>query len=157
VFAAEDKPERVVQKKALEAVEATKKEDFGKLADLAYPPLIEAAGGRAKLIAQHEAGVREMKARGFAIRSVKVGETAQVAADGDKRFAVVPFLMEMIAPEGILQVSSFLLGISPDKGKTWTFVDGVKANDEKVKKLLPKLPASLKLPPKKLPLLKKEK
>jgi hypothetical protein len=50
-----------------------------------------------------------------------------------------------------------MLGISADKGKTWTFVDGVKVQDEKVKKLLPKLPANLKLPPKKMPALKQAK
>lgn len=44
---------------------------------------------------------------------------------------------------------SYLLGISPDKGKTWTFVDGSGLQNEKARKaVLPALPDSLKLPAK---------
>jgi hypothetical protein len=49
-----------------------------------------------------------------------------------------------------------MLGVSPDKSKMWTFINGDKVSDEKVKKMLPNLPAELKLPKKKKPVFHKD-
>lgn len=63
----------------------------------------------------------------------------------------------MKVPGGRATAKSFLLGISTDKGKTWTFVDGNGIGDEKVKrKLLPNLPAEFKLPKKEKPVFRKD-
>ncbi len=153
---AKDTPEKMAQRKAEEAAQATIKGEYGKLADLTHPKVVEEMGGRERMIGVMKTGLKEMEAKGFEFRSAKVGETAQVVADGDTMYAVVPLDLEMKAPGGYLAVKSFLLGVSPDKGKSWTFINGDKAHDATVKKFLPNLPAELKLPKKEQPVFHKD-
>jgi hypothetical protein len=153
----EDKREIVAQRKAEEVAQATVKGEYGKLADLTYPKVVEEMGGRDRMIAVLKNSLQEMNKKGFEFRSAKVGKTAQVVAGGDSLFAVVPFDLEMKVPGGSLAVKSFMLGISPDKGKTWTFINGDKVQDGSVKKMLPNLPAELKLPKKEQPVFHKDR
>jgi hypothetical protein len=64
----------------------------------------------------------------------------------------------MNIPGGRSISRSFLLGVSPDGGKTWTFADGtgLQAQSDR-EKLLPKLPAALKLPAEQEPEVIKDK
>lgn len=148
---AEDKAEQTAKSKANEVAQATLKGDWNKVLDSTYPEIVKQAGGREKMLDLMKRTTEQMKTKGFAFRSAKIGDTAQVVAVGDKRFAVVPLSLVMKVPRGTVAVKSFLLGISADKGKTWTFINGDKAHDEAVKKMLPDLPASLKLPEKEKP------
>ena len=148
--AAEDAAQRNVKIKAEEMARAVLKGDFDKIIDLTYPEIVEEGGGRAKLVEAMKEMTEEWKAKGFEIRSSGVGNVERVVAAGDKRFAVVPLMLEMKAPNGKLAGASFLLGVSMDKGKTWTFLHGEKAREEGVKKMLD-LPETLKLPEKSRP------
>jgi len=152
----EDKPEIVAKRKAQEVAQATVKGEFGKLADLTYPKVVEEMGGRDRMIAVLKNSLEGMNKKGYEFRSAKVGKTAQVVAGGENLFAVVPFDMEMKVPGGSLAIKSFMLGISPDKGKTWSFINGDKAQDSNVRKMLPNLPAELKLPKKEQPVFRKD-
>ncbi|MHB1425427.1 MAG: hypothetical protein ACYC3I_19830 [Gemmataceae bacterium] len=154
--AAEDKPEQIAKAKAEEIAQATVKGDYGKILDLTYPELVKRGGGRAKLIESMTEEMKDWKSRGIVFRSAKVGATAKVVPGGDKLFSVVPLGLELKVPGGILSVSSFLLGISSDKGKTWSFINGDKAHEEVVKKMLPDLPPMLKLPERKKPVFKND-
>jgi hypothetical protein len=78
--------------------------------------------------------------------------------EGDYTFVVVPTKLDMTIPCGKAVAKSYLLGISPDGGKTWKFVDGSgMENKEFREKGLPKLPAKLKLPVKEMPEITKDK
>lgn len=154
VFGAEDKPEQIVKAKANEVVQATLKGDWNKVLDLTYPEVIRQGGGREKMLDTVKQATEQMTKKGFAFRSAKVSDPEQIVEGGDKRFAVVPMALEMKAPGGTLSIKSFLLGISSDKGKTWTFIDGAKANNLALKTIVADLPASLKLPEKEKPVFK---
>ncbi len=137
----------VVKKKAQEVGEALLKEDYAKVIDLTYPKVVELLGGREKMIGALADGMRQLKEKGFAFRSVEVGEPADFIEGGKDTFVVVPTTTEMTAPGGRFIVKSYLLGISPDGGKAWTFVDGNGiGTPEKREKILPKLPEKLELP-----------
>jgi hypothetical protein len=157
-LAEDDKPEQVARARADDAAQAMVKGDFGRLVDLTYPRVVELMGGRDKTIAALEAAVKKMKDGGFAFRSAKVGEASKPVAGGDELYTVVPLTLEMKVPGGTSTLNSFLLGVSRDKGKTWTFVDGSKIGDDArmTKRLLPNLPAELKLPKKEKPAFKKD-
>ncbi len=152
---AEDKPEAIAKAKAEEVAQATRKGDCEKILDLTHPEIIRMGGGRGNSLEAMKRLLEEMKAKGFEFQSAKVGDTVQLAAD--RRFAVIPLFLEIKTPDGLLSASSFLIGISPDKGKTWTFINGDKAHDPAVKKMLSDLPPSLKLPERKQPVFKPNK
>jgi hypothetical protein len=147
VQAAEETKSAVVKQKAQEVGQAVVKEDHAKLVDLTYPKLVELMGGREKMIAILESGSKAMKEKGFALRSVTVAEPGEFLTEGENTFVVVPTTLEIKAPGGKILGKSYLLGISSDQGKTWKFIDGNGlANKEKRAKVLPTLPAKLKLP-----------
>jgi hypothetical protein len=144
--AGENKPEKVAKRKADEVVQATVKGDFEKIADYTYPKVIADMGGREKMIGAMKFGQRDMQARGITFHSAKVGDPSPLVAGDAELFTIVPFTLEIKVPGGRLTTKSYLLGISADKGKTWTFVDGSGlGNDAKAKQLFPNMPEQLKL------------
>jgi hypothetical protein len=155
---ADDASKSAVVKKAVEIGEAIKKEDYAKVIDLTYPKVIELMGGREKMIATLETGMKQLKEQGFAFRSLEVGEPGEFLAEGKNTFVVVPTTTEMTVPGGKMTIKSYLLGISPDGGKAWTFVDGNGiGTPEKREMVLPKLPEKLELPEPQKPTLIKDK
>jgi hypothetical protein len=146
---------QVAKQKVEELNAALIKEDYAKVTDLTHPKVVELMGGREKMIAVMESGTKDMKAKGYSFRSVKVDEPGEPIAAGDERYVVVPFLLEMKAPGGRLLQKSFVIGVSGDAGKSWTFVNGDQQG-EKLKKVLPNLPEDLKLPKPEKPVFEKE-
>lgn len=154
VLGAQDKPEQIVKAKANEVAQATLKGDWNKVLDLTYSEVVRQGGGREKMLDAVKQATEQMTKKRVAFRSAKVSDPTQMVEVGDKRFAVVPMALEMKAPRGTLSIKSFLLGISSDKGKTWTFIDGAKANNVALKTLVADLPASLNLPEREKPVFK---
>jgi hypothetical protein len=148
-----------IKKAAKEKVEemnnAIMKEDFGKVADLTHPRVVELMGGRDKMVSAMEAGTKEMKSQGYAFTSVKVDDPSDIVPAGPDLYVVVSFQMEMKAPGGRLKSKSFVIGVSSDAGKTWTFVNG-DVDLKSVKQVLPDLPDKLKLPDKQKPVFEKD-
>lgn len=144
---AQEPPHKILAMKAEEICAATVKCDFARVADLTYPKVIAAMGGRDKMIAELSEGIARMKAQGFSPLSTKLGKASELFIEGENTFAVVPTENEMTAPGGKLVGKSYLLGISPDRGKTWRFIEGTGLNDREARRdVLPPLPAKLELP-----------
>ena len=154
--AADDTPlKKVVKAKVEEINNALIKEDFAKIVDLTYPKVTELIGGREKMISVLKSGVQGMRANKFEFRSAKVKEPSDPVEAGSDLYIVVPFLLEMKAPGGKLLQDTFVIGVSSDRGKTWTFVNG-DLEIKIVKQVLPNLPEQLKLPKKQKPVFEKE-
>lgn len=147
-IAADEKPEQVAKRKANEVAQATVKSDFQKVADLTYPQVIEEMGGRKKMIETMKIGLKEMELKGIKFLSAKVENASPAVADGSNLYTIVPMKLELKVPGGRFALKSYLLGISPDKGETWTFVDGSGIGSDRIKaqRILPNLPAKLHLP-----------
>lgn len=94
-----------------------------------------------------------MKAQGTRFKSANAGEPVQIVRAGQDLLTIVPVKQVMIVPEGELHISSHLLGVSSDNGKSWTFVDTAKLTPENVRSVLPHFNPELKLPPKQRPTL----
>ncbi len=146
----------LVKEKAREVSRAVVKGDHAKVVELTYPKVVEVMGGRNKMISTIDAIMKQMKKDGFAIKSNTIGEPSEMLTEGVNTFVVVPTTLEMTSPNGTLSSKSYLLGISPDKGKTWKFVSGSGIDNPQMRlRVLPKLPPKLKLPEKQAPVLKK--
>ena len=128
---------------------------FAVVIDMTYPQIVEQMGGREKAIGIVEAGIKTMKEHGAEILSFKVGDPSEFKTGGSDLFTVIPTTVVVKVPEGKLTGKSFLVGVSPDQGKTWFFVDGAQLNAESIKGLFPKFPPSLKVPEKSAPVVEK--
>ena len=80
---------------------------------------------------------------------------AGVLKVGMQRFVILTYLLKMKAPDGILKRDSFLIGVSDKPGGTWTFVDGTKLDEAKLKLVFPTAADKLQLPPHREPVFEK--
>jgi hypothetical protein len=134
--------------------DATIQGDYAKVADLIHPNAVAFQGGRANLIASVEKSMKDMKRDGIEIRSSQVGEPSEIVSNGEELFIVVPFDLTMKCRDGMMISYGYVIGVSPDQGRKWTFVS--TSIGEAIKKVLPNLPEALKLPEPKKPVIEKE-
>lgn len=129
--------------------------NYARLVDLTYPKLVEMVGGRDKMIEILRRTSEDMKARDSAILGAEVGEPNEVVTVGDKKFAIVPMTVRVRVPDGTLRSKGFLVAVSEDRGKTWTFIDGAGLEPgkekEKLAQVLPDFPPELSLPAREQP------
>jgi hypothetical protein len=126
--------------------------NYARLVDLTYPKLVEMIGGRDKMIEVLRSGTEDMKAHGSAILGAEVAEPPEIVTAGDKQFAIVREIVRVQVPEGTLRSNGFLIAVSEDRGKTWTFIDGAGLHKtpgkerETLAQILPGFPSQLSLP-----------
>jgi hypothetical protein len=150
-WAADDaKLQQLIRSKADEINQALIKGDYAKIADLTHPAVVKENGGRAKMIATMESAIKDLKAKGVQFRSAKIDAPGNIVTAGSDMYVVVPFSLVLTAPGKKISQKSFLIGVSSDKGKTWTYLNG-DLGEGVVKRLLPNLPPQLKLPMKQAP------
>lgn len=118
--------------------------DYGRVADLTFAKIIEEMGGRDKVIAETKAAMQEAKDKGIGIKVESVELPTDFAQAGNTLYAVVPYKMEVTGPGVKFYQSAFVVGVSGDQGKTWTFVDG--GAPDGLRRFLPDLPPQLQLP-----------
>jgi hypothetical protein len=126
--------------------------EFETVVDLTHPKIIGMLGGREKMIATMKEGLEGLKKRGITMKESKAEKPEKLAKSGDSLYCVVPTTNVIEVPQGTLTSKAFLVGLSSDEGKTWTFIDGAPGA-EKIRELFPDIPAELKLPEREKPTL----
>lgn len=141
---------KTAEEQAQKCIDATISGDVEKLADLTHPKVIEKAGGREAMIEKVRKGMADLKDQGFNFDAGTVEAPKAIREADGKAYAVVPTTINISFDKGTLKAQSYLLGVSSDDGKTWTFLDG-SPGPEAIRKLLPDIPEALELPEKKDP------
>lgn len=143
-----------IKTNAKATADALMRRDFKTVADHTYPKVIKLMGGRENMISATAQEMRKLERKGFTVKSVRVGEPNKVETIGKQIFSIVPMTMTMTVPGGTMLVESFLIAISEDGSKTWTFVDGTIAVDRRMlRQIFPLSADKLRLPPKKQPVI----
>src|SRR5262249_13009538 len=145
---------KVVASKVQELNDALLKGDYARIADLTHAKVIESTGGRDKMIEQMKTIMKQLKDKGVEVVGVKLEPVADPVKGSDGLYIVAPFELEMKVPDGKMRSKTFVIGVSPDQGKNWTFVNG-DLDIKQVKQMLPNLPAELKLPERQVPKIEK--
>lgn len=155
--AAEVSPERAVAEQARAACEALVRGDLDKFVGWTHPKLVQAMGGRERLVSTLKTGQRDMAQQGIQLVSARIRSQVELARGSDEWFAIVPYDLEMTVPAGRVLARTWLLGISSNQGQTWTFVDGDGLTANSVKRLFPNFPAQLALPARQPPQVERSK
>ena len=145
----ESYPNLVAQ--AQEVNDALRRRDFARMVDLTYVKVTEAAGGRDKMIAAFAKEMKEMESEGVSVLSSTAETPTQIVHASDWIYAVVPTTLKVKAKDGIFQTESSMIGISADKGASWTFIDAGGKDHTQLLSLLPTPTDALKLPAEKEP------
>ncbi len=112
-------------------------------------------GGKAKMVAEMQATMKQMKAQGVQFQSATIDNPSDVVMKNSELFAIVPFSLVVSVPQGTATQKLFMIATSMDKGRTWTFVDGGNVDPRTLRDLLPNFPPTLKLPARQEPVLQK--
>ena len=137
--------QQAVKGKAEEIQSALVRGDLATVADLTHANVIEAMGGREKLLAAMARGLREMKACGMEFTSVTVLDPDRPIRVGKSIYLAAPFDLEMTAAGQTLRNRSAIIGASDDGGKTWSFIDAAPGRAV-LQKMIPGLPDELFAP-----------
>jgi hypothetical protein len=154
--------DKVDTTKVVEQAEIVKKAvlggDFAKVVDLTHPKVVEVLGGKEKMVEQTKAIMKQIKDMGYEITSYTIDKPGEPVVDGKTAYVILPTKLGMKAPMAKVTSESYLLGMTTDGGKTWTFVDGAGLAQGPVREaLMPTLPKALKLPETKPPTVTKDK
>ncbi|WP_283434683.1 hypothetical protein [Neorhodopirellula lusitana] len=127
--------------------DATMKNNVSTIIAMTYPPMVKLAGGSPKYESITRDALKAMQAKGIKIDAYNVSGVRQIVEENGKHFAIVDTSLSLTSPGGMLTTSGYLLGISTDGGRSWTYLDGNGVKDEKLRaRVLPDLPRSLVLP-----------
>lgn len=107
--------------------------DFKTLIDHTYPPSVERAGGKEKMIEAAEYAATIIKSKGITVLKVVVGEPRDIIRIDKVLYSVVPQKVVLKSDGKTVYYTSSLLGISQNGGVSWYFVDAGNMNDEKLK------------------------
>jgi hypothetical protein len=150
-----EEPLKIVHQQAQVAANAVMQENFETLADLTYPKVVAELGGKDRMVATLKRSAKEMKAQGVTVLAVKAEAPNAVFRAERELMTVVPQSLELAVPDGKLKAKSFLVGISSDRGATWTFIDG-GIGEARIRELVPSLPRQMVLPQPQRPVLEKK-
>ncbi len=145
-FAQEPPP--VLKHQAQLMADATTKKDYALLVRYTYPKLVAQMGGRDKMMALMKQAMAELEGKqGFTFKSATVGTPSRIYRAGTELHALLSLDMNLESAGGTLKLYSYLLGVSGDGGKNWTFVSGSQLTPEGIRDLFPAFNKDLKVPP----------
>jgi hypothetical protein len=111
--------------------------DYKVFIKYAYPQLVKLMGGEENMIDILAGGVREMQKQGFSFKEVSIQMSTDSAYKaGPELHTLVMQSITMNAAGGTLRTDSYLLAISSDGGKNWTFLDTQGLQDPKRLKMV---------------------
>ena len=111
-----------------------------------HPDVIaKVEGGRSGLVKQTLEQIKSMEQGGTYITAAWPGKILSMVDTAGEWQCSVPLYMNLRIENGTISTTTTLIGISPDKGKRWYFVDISAAGNTLagVKKLFPKLSSKL--------------
>jgi hypothetical protein len=127
--------------------------DHQKQIDLTYPKLVELMGGREKMISTVVEQMAGMKAQGFEPISTSVDVPKEIVSGDSQLFAIVPYILKMKTPKGVLTQQSYMLAISDKDSVKWTFIDITSLDETQLKTVVPGVVGKLTFPQKQQPVL----
>lgn len=126
-----------VTQKAQAMSKAMVRMEWEQYADYVAPIVVESLGGRAEFIKKMNKNTEQMTHEGSHIDDVEVTKPQRLLGTGANLQAIVPMLITIRVPEGILKRKSFLVANSVNSGETWSFFDGAAIDPRNVSKLVP--------------------
>lgn len=139
-----------VVRRATALGEALKHNDAATIIGMTYPPVVQMAGGRDKLVPATQAAMTEMSAAGTTVERVEYSSPTRTYRDGGKSICFVPRDMQIRIKEIRVHAVGYLMAIwDPSGPAEWTYLDsdGFQRNPTLMRQLFPGLPEDVQPPP----------
>jgi len=149
--AAQQGLETTIKTQAMEMAKAILAKDVEKAVQYMPPKLVEASGGKAKVLTVRDSMNKYMSMFGAEIKKVTIGNPGKIITYKDQLQTTLPQTTQVKFMESTVILESTLVAISEDKGLHWYFVDTNIYRSNKLKEALPNLSPELVIPPMKKP------
>lgn len=116
-----------------------------------HPKITQMAGGNTKLINIIKGSIKQMEDQGISFVNVTIGDASKLITTKTEMQAIIPQILEMKMATGKLVARAYLLGVSPNKGKSWYFIDTSDKTIAQLKEVIPGLSKDLVIPAKEKP------
>ncbi|WP_276132551.1 hypothetical protein [Polluticoccus soli] len=146
-FAQTTDPKTTVKKAAKDMGTALVKKDYRSFIKTTYPSAVAATeGGEEKLIKDLQTQIAQMEKEGTTVIALWPGEPSKFVDTAGELQCTIPQKMTMKIPEGKLTTETTLIALSPDKGKTWYFMDTADRSIRKMREMFPNISSKLIIP-----------
>ncbi|TFF30429.1 hypothetical protein [Mucilaginibacter psychrotolerans] len=137
----------VVKHQANLIAQATFKGDYETVIAYTHFRLVAMSGGKEKLRQLITERMKELKDQGITGFSGTIGTPGKFYLAGNELHCLLPEDIILTTSVGRYLSRSYLLGVSSDKGKNWTFLDVGSMSADILHQLLPNFNDDLKIPP----------
>lgn len=122
--------------------------DIDHVLQYTHPVVIRMSGGTQGFIAAFEHATRDMADQGLAFAFAEVDKPTTIKHINHTTYAVLPQVITMTAPGGMLISTGHLLAVSPDKDGKWYFADMAPLNNDNIGMVFPDLLNKIDVPEK---------
>ena len=120
--------------------------DYRTFAHYTYPLILKSMGGASKMVAILTKGTNDMRAQGMNFNNITFDEPSKIIKSGNELQATIAQHTDIKVPNGRAVSTSTLIAISTDNGINWTFIETSNKDMSTLKKALPNLSSSIRIP-----------
>jgi hypothetical protein len=135
-----------IKQAALEMGNALVKKDGDRFIQYMHPSMVNLAGGKTQLKEMSDSIFRVAEQIGGKVSKISFGSPSPVITYKNMLQAVITQQMTVSTLLGNAELSSAMIAISIDKGKTWTFIDTNLFSINKIKTAIPDISPQLVIP-----------
>jgi hypothetical protein len=135
-----------IKQAAMEMGNALVKKDGERFLSYMHPSMISLAGGKTQLRLMADSAFKVVEQVGGRVSRISFGNPSPVLQFKNTLQAVISQQMLLTTLLGNAELSSALIAISADKGKTWTFIDTNLFNISQIKSAMPDISPELVIP-----------
>jgi hypothetical protein len=137
---------RTVKAAAKKMDAALIRKDYSSFTETTYPKAIAMTkGGLEKMLRDLASQMASIEASGNKIISAWPGEPSDMIDTAGETQCTLPQFMRMKVNGGKLITETTLIGITPNKGKTWYFIDAADRDIETIRSMFPNISSRFKL------------
>lgn len=140
-----------IKTQALDMARAILAKDLDKVVEYFPPKLVEASGGKAKVLTVRDSMNKFMQQFGAEIKKVIVGNPGKIISYKGQLQTTLPQTTQVAFMQNTVVLETTLVAVSEDKGQHWYFIDANMYRSPKLKASLPELSPELMIPPQKKP------
>ncbi len=132
--------------------DALVKKDIKTFVKTTYPKVVEQTdGGLTKIQSEMERMIESIEKSGSKIVSAWPGDASSIIDTAGELQCTIPQYMKMRLSNGLITTQTTLIGLSPDNGKTWYFIDATDKPLSQWRTVFPNISSKLIIQPSKEP------
>ena len=121
--------------------------DYKNFVKTTYPSVVaKTEGGIARLAMDLERLIADMAKDGTTILAAWAGEPSAIIDTAGEYQCTIPQKMTMKLPEGKITTETTLIASSPDRGRTWYFMDSADRSINTMRSMFPNISSRLVIP-----------